>query len=64
MRLPIGWPSPTDSGVLAVANGDEERGKVQHPQPSEDERPCAATSAVHTDPTPASDTPSSTTSWT
>ena len=56
MRLPIGWPSPTVSGVLAVANGDEERGKVQRSQRSEDEQPCAATSAVQTDPAPASDT--------
>jgi hypothetical protein len=66
------WPpdSPADQlticspEVVATLDGDEERDKVQRPQPSEDERPCAATSAVHTDPTPASDTPSSTTSWT
>jgi hypothetical protein len=49
-------------GVVATPDGDEEPSKVQCLQQSEDERPCAATSAVHTDPTPESDT--STTSGT
>lgn len=49
-------------GVVAALDGDEERGKVQRPQRSEDERPCATTSAVHTHRIPGSDTP--TASWT
>ncbi|MBV8539394.1 MAG: hypothetical protein JO063_08960 [Pseudonocardiales bacterium] len=57
-RLTLPRPIP---GVLAVAD-DEERGKVQRPQPSQDERPCTTTSALHTHPTPEGDTP--TASWT
>ena len=49
-------------GVAATPDGDEEWGAVQRPQRSEDERPCAVTSAVHTDSIPGSDTP--TASWT
>jgi len=66
---PNGPPDyPTDQlttrspGVVTVADDDEERGKVQRPQPSQDERPCATTSALHTHPTPEGDTP--TASWT
>jgi hypothetical protein len=48
--------------IAPTPNGDEERGKVQRPQQSDNERPRAATNAVHPDPTPGSDTP--TASWT
>jgi Insertion element 4 transposase N-terminal/Transposase DDE domain len=49
-------------GVIADLDGGEERNKVPRPQRSNDERPCAATSAVHPHRTPKSDTP--TAPWT
>jgi len=38
---------PRAAGAEANPDGDEERGKVQRPQHSEDERPCPVTSAGH-----------------
>ncbi len=68
---PPGWPpdhlpdpsSTRPSGAQADPDDDEERGKVQRPQRSEDERPCPVTSVVHTLSAP-DDTPSTATSWT
>jgi hypothetical protein len=67
---PLNWPpdhlayqlTARAPGVVTTADGHEEQGNVQRPQRSKDEQPCATTSAVHTDPTPAGDTP--TASWT
>lgn len=68
---PPGWPPSClpdqgpdrTSGTGADPDGDEERDKVQRPQRSEDKRPCAVTSVVHT-PSAPDDTPSFATSWT
>ena len=68
---PAGWPpdhlrDPIPggcSGAQADPDDDEERGKVQRPQRSEDERPCPVTSVVHTPGAP-DDTPSMVMSWT
>ncbi|MCA1835570.1 MAG: transposase, partial [Actinobacteria bacterium] len=49
-------------GVVADLDSSEEPAKVQRSQPSNNERPCAPTSAIHTHHTPRSDTP--TASWT
>jgi hypothetical protein len=67
---PPNWPpdhladqlTACSPGIAPAPDGDEELGKVQPPQQSEDKRPCTPTSTVHTDPTPGSDTP--TASWT
>lgn len=57
-------PLPDDSsGAVADPDDDEERGKMERPQRSEDDRPCAVTSIVHTPGAPG-DTPSTVTSWT
>jgi hypothetical protein len=68
---PPGWPPDHlpdpgpygSSGAQADPGDDEKPGKVQRPQRSEDERHCAATSAVHT-PSAPDDTPSMATSST
>jgi hypothetical protein len=41
--------SSADPGVVTLADGDQQRGKAQRLQPTEDEEPRAATSTVHTD---------------
>jgi hypothetical protein len=48
--------------AITTPDGDEKPSKGQRPQPTKDEQPCAATSAVHTGPAPGTDTP--TTCWT
>jgi hypothetical protein len=55
------FPQPIP-GVVTVADGDKEPGKGAAPAATKDEQPSAATSAVHTDRTPGTDTP--TTCWT
>ncbi len=64
---PPNWPpdnlTPCPSGAPADPDGDEERGKVQRPQRSEDERPCGARSVVHALSAPG-DTPTLAASWT
>ena len=45
------------TGVTTPADSDKEQHKVQHPQQSKDEQACATTNTAHTEPTPASDTP-------
>jgi hypothetical protein len=71
---PAGWPPDhltdpfPDGSCGAQADPDddeeeEERRKVQHPQRSQDERPCAVTSVVHAPGAPQ-DTPNPATSWT
>ena len=69
---PPGWPPPNltlpplpgPPGAEVVPDGDEERGNVQRPQRSQDERPCPVTSGGHTPAAPGShDTPAAT-SWT
>jgi hypothetical protein len=49
-------------GTITPNNDDNKQSNGQRPQHHHDEQPCATTSAVHTDPNPESDTP--TTSWT
>jgi hypothetical protein len=48
--------------ITATPDGNEQQSKAQPPQRNKDERPHTATSTAHTDPSPGSDTP--TTSWT
>jgi hypothetical protein len=52
-----GDDSPARSRGSCRSGRREERGEVQRPQRSEDERPCAVTSVVHTPGVPGSDTP-------
>jgi len=60
---PLALPRPLP-GAVAALHGDQQPGQVQPPQRSQDERPCAATSAVHPGGAPGScDTPSPA-SWT
>jgi hypothetical protein len=61
---PLADHSPARSRGSCRPGRREERGKVQRPRRSEDERPCAATSGVHTPRAPGSDTPTPATSWT
>jgi hypothetical protein len=56
--------SPGGSPGVCRSRRREERCNVERPQRSEDERVCAATSAVHTPAAPGSDTPNPVTSWT
>ncbi|WP_219417102.1 hypothetical protein [Pseudonocardia nigra] len=57
-------PSPARSRGSCRPARREERGKVQRPQRSEDERPCGVTSVVHAPSIPGSDTPNPAASWT
>jgi hypothetical protein len=65
---PPNWPpgnlTVRSPGAISAPDGDEERGKVQRPQRSEDERTPAVTSGVHHPGAPGNDTPTPTTSWT
>jgi hypothetical protein len=43
------FPQPIP-GIATTADNDEKRAKVQRPQPTANQRPCAAASTIHTDP--------------
>jgi Transposase DDE domain len=57
---PVPLPDP---GTRADPDDAEKRGPMERPQRSEDERPCAATSLVHTPNAPGSDTPTASLTW-
>jgi hypothetical protein len=68
---PPNWPPnyladqlTASSRIVTTADSDKEPGQAQRPPRSKDDQPSRHNQHRHTAPTPASDTPTSTTSWT